>query len=68
MKNGWVSEWSGWSSLFINGCKKVLKYVHIANLKTLKTEGLEEVLKDIFVKIVKPLLVQKEDQINYKLL
>lgn len=52
--------------LFTNACKKVLKYVHIASQKTLKIEVLEEALKDTFVKIVKHLLAQKEDQSNFK--
>jgi len=52
--------------LFTNGCKKVLKYVSIANLKILKIEVQEVELRDIFAKIVKPHLALKGDQKSHK--
>ncbi|MCF6244261.1 MAG: hypothetical protein L3J43_04440 [Sulfurovum sp.] len=52
--------------LFTNGCKKVLKYVSIADPKILKIEVQEGGLGDIFAKIVKPHLVPKEEQKSYK--
>jgi len=52
--------------LFINACKKALKYVHIATRKILKIEVLEEEYEDTSVKIVALLLAQKEDQNNSK--
>jgi len=52
--------------LFTNGCKKVLRYESIANLKTLKIEVQEGELGDIFVKIVRPHLALKEDQTSCK--
>ncbi len=52
--------------LFINGCKKLQKYVQTVNLKTLFLKVQEEELRDIFVMNVIVGLVQKEGQKTYK--
>jgi len=52
--------------LFIDGCKKLQKYVQTVNLKTLFLKVQEEELRDIFVMNVTVGLVPKEDLKAYK--